>query len=139
MAYLLDTCAISEPQQDSPEPKVLQFLADLRPSDSFISVFALGETWKGIELLPPSRKRIRLTAWFENDLLPSFAGRILVLDQDCLMKWATTTARLQLAGRPLPVVDSLIAATALVHGLTVVTRNESDFAPTGVPILNPWK
>lgn len=139
MAYLLDTCVISEPRAKFPDPKVLQFLATLRPSESFLSVIAVGETWKGIELRPPSRKRSELTAWFQTDLLPSFAGRILALDQDCLMTWATLTAHLQLAGTPMPAIDSLIAATALVHGLTVVTRNESDFAPSGVPILNPWK
>jgi toxin FitB len=139
MAYLLDTCVISEPRQKAPEPKVLQFLAELRPSESFLSVFSLGEIWKGIELRPPSRQRAVLTAWFQGDLVPSFAGRILVLDQDCLIAWGGLTARLQLAGTPMPVIDSLIAATALVHGVTVVTRNAADFAASGVAVFNPWK
>jgi toxin FitB len=139
MAYLLDTCVISEPRQKYPEPKVLQFLAQLHPSESFLSVISLGETWKGIELLPASQKRAALTAWFQEDLVPSFAGRILGLDQDCLLTWGGMQARLQLAGTPMPVIDSLIAATALVHGLTVVTRNEADFAACGVAVFNPWK
>lgn len=139
MTYLLDTCVISEPRKEKPDPKVLQFLANLTPLESYLSVVSIGETWKGIELLVPSRKRNDLTHWFHNDLLPSFAGRIILLDQACLMAWGKLVARLESTGFPMPAIDSLIAATALAHDLTVVTRNESDFAHAGVKLLNPWK
>src|SRR5208337_2157469 len=102
MAYLLDTCAISEPRNKIPDPKVLQFLASLTPAESYISVVSIGETWKGIEHLVPSRKRNDLTNWFYNDLLPSFAGRTILLDQDCLMAWGKLVARLESTGFPMP-------------------------------------
>jgi toxin FitB len=139
MPFLLDTCAVSEPLQKLPKADVLEFLATLTPSECFVSVITVGEIWKGIYLLPISRKKTQLTDWFREDFRPGFAGRILQLDQPCLIAWGELVARLESTGFPMPSVDSFLAATALYFDLTLVTRNESDFAHSGARILNPWK
>jgi predicted nucleic acid-binding protein len=139
MPFLLDTCAVSEPLQKHPKKEVLEFLGSLVPSESFVSVFALGELWKGIELLPPSRKKTQLADWFREDFEPGFAGRVLPLDRQCMIEWAKLVAHQESRGTPVPVIDSLIAATALAYDLTVVTRNVEDFERSGASILNPWK
>jgi predicted nucleic acid-binding protein len=139
MAFLLDTCVVSEPLQKSPKAEVLQFLGTLVPSESYISVITIGEIWKGIQILPASRKRNQLLDWFREDFRPGFSGRIVQLDQPCLVTWGELWARLESSGLPMPSVDSFLAATALHYDLTIVTRNEDDFVNSGCRILNPWK
>ncbi len=139
MAFLLDTCALSEPTQKSPHPGVVEFMRELRQVDAFVSAVALAEIWKGIELLPHSKRRTGLVEWFEKDLRVRFEGRILPFDAIVVQPWGKMVAALITRGKSMPLVDSLIAATALVHDLTVVTRNEADFAQAGVKVLNPWK
>jgi predicted nucleic acid-binding protein len=139
MVYLLDTCVLSEPRQKEPRARVLDFLRELRPMDGFVSVVALAEIWKGIELLPHSKRRKDLTEWFEGELLVRFAGRVLPVDLDIALRQGALAASLIAVGRTMPIFDSFVAATALVHDLTLVTRNEGDFVHAGVHILNPWK
>ena len=139
MPYLLDTCAISEPTQKSPNPRVISFLNGLSLTDVFVSTIALAEIWKGIQLLPVSKRRSGLETWFEKDLLLRFEGRFLPIDVAMAQRLGSLTASLIRGGWTMPLFDSFIAATALVHDLTLVTRNESDFAHSGVKILNPWK
>jgi toxin FitB len=139
MAYLLDTCAVSEPQQKTPHPGVVAFLSTLRPADTFISALTLAEASKGIELLPACRRRTDLEHWFETDLLVRFDRHILVVDHIVARRWGAMVAPLIKAGQTMPLLDSFIAATALAYDLTIVTRDESDFSPSGVRIFNPWK
>lgn len=138
MSWLLDTCALSEYVRKTPAPAVIRWLDEQDESSLFISVISLGEIEKGILKLRASdpRRSQKLTAWL-GKVEQRFAGRILPLDTAALHVWAQITARAELSGQPLPVMDGLLMATAQCHGLTVVTRNVQDF--TLYPqAFNPW-
>ena len=137
MAYLLDTCALSEFTKPKPSASVDAWFAQIPDGADFVSVLTLGELEKGITKLASSRRRAGLERWF-GDLRDRFSGRILSVDEPVALEWGRITARAELAGNPLPSIDALIAATAIVHGLAVVTRNTSDIARTGAPIIDPW-
>ncbi len=138
MSWLLDTCALSEYTKKVPSPKVIAWLDDQDEASLFISVISLGEIEKGILKLRATdpRRSQKLTAWL-GKLEQRFAGRILPLDAAALHVWAQIAAHTELAGQPLPVMDSLLMATAQCHGLNIVTRNVQDFAPYP-QIFNPW-
>jgi hypothetical protein len=138
MSWLLDTCALSEYIKKAPDPKVIAWLDEQDETSLFISVVSLGEIEKGILELRASdpRRAQKLTAWL-GKVERRFAGRILPLDAAALSAWAELSARAELAGRPLPVMDGLLMATAQCHGLTVVTRNSQDFA-SFPRVFNPW-
>jgi toxin FitB len=138
MKALLDTCVISELVAKQPYPKVVEFVDSLDPEDVYLSAITIGEIVKGIEKLPASRRKVALLAWLKDDLLVRFDGKIVSLDKDVLMEWGTLTARLELTGRPMPAIDSLIAASARAQQMTLVTRNVADFEGAEVEILNPW-
>ena len=138
MKALLDTCVISELVAKQPNPKVVEFVDSLDPEDVYLSAITIGEIIKGIEKLPASRRKVALLAWLKDDLLVRFDGKIVSLDKDVLMEWGTLTARLELTGRPMPAIDSLIAASARAYQMTLVTRNVVDFEGADVEILNPW-
>lgn len=93
----------------------------------------------GIELLPAGKRRDQLEHWFGHDLHLWFEGRLLVVDEAIIDRWALLTARRQLLGRPRDILDGILAATALCHGLGVATRNIKDFADLDVDLLNPWE
>ena len=137
--YLLDTNVLSEPTRKTPEPRVLGWLRSVDPRTLRISVLSLGELQKGISLEPGRRKRAVHESWLEDILRNTEDGNILPIDMVVARKWGEMTATARLEGRTLAIVDALLAATALVHDLTVVTRNARDFAGTGVRVLNPWK
>lgn len=137
MTYLLDTCALSEFTKPKPSASVDTWFAQLPDGADFVSVLTLGELEKGIAKLSASRRRASLEEWFA-DLRDRFRGRILLVDEPVALEWGRITARGELAGAPVPSIDALIAATAIVHGLAVVTRNSSDIARTGAPIIDPW-
>ncbi len=138
MNYLLDTCVLSELIREVPDSRVVDWVRSQAETRLHLSVLTLGELRKGVERLPSSRKRLRIGAWLDNDLLKRFAGRILPIDERGAERWGIASAKAELAGVPLPVVDGLLAATALARGMTVVTRNTKDMARTGVNLLNPW-
>ena len=138
MSFLLDTCVISEVVKPSPNPAVLAWLAAQEEASLFISVLTLGELRRGVERLPASRKREALTAWLESELSARFSGRILSIDEAVAAQWGVMQARAERAGARLPAIDSLIAATAMAHHLTVVSRNIQDMEASGVSLLNPW-
>src|SRR5262249_16424507 len=137
MAYLIDTCALSEFTKPKPASSVDAWFSRLPDGSDFVSVLTLGELEKGIAKLATSRRRASLEKWF-GDLRDRFSGRVLVVDEPVALEWGRMTARAELAGNPLPSIDALLGATAIVHGLAVVTRNTSDIARTGAPIIDPW-
>ena len=138
MSWLLDTCALSEYATKVPAPEVIAWLDEQDETSLFISVISLGEIEKGILKLRASdrHRSQKLTAWL-GKVEQRFAGRILPLDAAALHVWAQIAAHAELAGQLVPVMDSLLMATAQCHGLTVVTRNAQDFA-LYPQVLNPW-
>ena len=139
MKYLLDTCVVSELVAKQPNPRVLEWIDSIDSDGVYLSVITIGELTKGIEKLPSSKRKQELSDWMENELLVRFQDKIVALDVDILVYWGNMFARLEAKGRPLPAMDSLIAASALEKGFVLVTRNEADFDETGVEIVNPWK
>jgi toxin FitB len=137
--YLLDTNVISELVARQPNQAVLTWIEALDQTAVCLSVITIGEIHRGIERLPESAKRDRLRAWLTDDLLVRFGDRIVPIDVGVMMAWGSMVARLTSEGRPLSAMDSLIAAQAVHHGYSLVTRNESDFRDTGVNVLNPWR
>ena len=135
MSYLLDTNVISELRRKNPNPAVVDWFA-VRPSSSlYLSVLSLGEIRKGIEGVNDEARRLILLDWLETDLPRFFTGRLLDIDAAV----ADRLGRLQaMAKRPLPSIDSLLAATALEHDLILVTRNVRDFSGLPVQMVNPW-
>jgi predicted nucleic acid-binding protein len=138
MNCLLDTCALSEKLQRRPDPAFVDWIEARDPEELFISVISIGEIEKGIQLLPDTAKKQKLARWFASQLIPFFEDRTLRIGSVEARAWGRIFARSQLDGKKPPVVDSLLAATALTHGLALVTRNEADFMPLGVEVLNPW-
>ena len=139
MRYLLDTNVVSELIAREPNPRVVRWVDDLDPHGVYLSVVTVGELQKGIEKLPDSRRKTDLRGWLEGDLLVRFDGRMLVLDVGAMLAWGAMMGRLEHAGRPLPAMNSIIAALALHHDCTLATRNEADFEGTGVRVANPWR
>ncbi len=138
MRYLLDTNVISEWVKPRPDSGVVAWLADLDEDSVFISVIALAELRHGIERMAAGMRRERLDAWVRDELPSRFEGRVLPVDGAVADAWGRVMARGQAAGRPLGAMDALVAATAEVHGLTLVTRNVSDFTVLGRTTVNPW-
>jgi tRNA(fMet)-specific endonuclease VapC len=139
MNYLLDTNVISELISKRPDKKVVEWLDRLDPNTIYLSVITIGEIRKGIEKLPPSKRRDRVKEWLEGDLLLRFQGRILEITTEVMLIWGELTGRLEKEGRPITAIDSLVAAIALQGNYRLVTRNEHDFRHTGVTMINPWK
>ena len=138
MKVLLDTCVLSELRRSDGDPRVRKAVEDLPDSDLYVSVLSVGEIIKGIALLPPGKKKHDLQQWIQG-LEQRYGDRILPVDSDTGRIWGEITARARAQGFTLPAVDGLIAATAWRHGLHLMTRNTSDFAVTGVLLLNPWE
>lgn len=138
MTFLLDTCVISELVAKHPNQKVVEWLDAQVPDTLYISIITIGEIAKGISKITESKRKESLMKWL-NETLPSrFNDRILGLDFSTMVLWGNLVGQLEQKGRPLPAMDSLIAAIAIHNGLSLVTRNEKDFAGTGVVIINPW-
>jgi tRNA(fMet)-specific endonuclease VapC len=138
MRYLLDTCVVSELVAKQPNPGVVHWVDSIDEEKLYLSVITIGEVKKGIERLPESRRKGKLVAWLQDDLLTRFQNRILPIDVGVMLLWGEFTADLEQQGRTMPAMDSLIAAIALQAELQLVTRNEGDFEHTGVPVTNPW-
>ena len=136
--FLLDTNVISEVIRKRPEATVLKWLDSTDEDLLLLSVLTLGEIRKGVAALRTGSRRASLEAWLDRELPARFAGRILPVDEAVADQWGILAASAAARGRPLPVVDGLLAATALHHSLILVTRNDRHLADTGVPVLNPW-
>lgn len=135
MSYLIDTNVMSELRKRQANANLVAWM-QARPRESlYLSVLSLGEIRKGIEGVADAAFRQTLTDWLEVDLPKYFLGRLLGVDAQIADRWGRLQAS---AGRTLPVVDAMLAATALQHDLTLVTRNVKDFEGLGVPLVNPW-
>lgn len=138
MSYLLDTCLLSELPKRQPNAGVAAWIDTTDESLLFVSTLTLGELRKGIEKLANSQRRQAIRSWFERDVTPRFRDRILAADLEVCLRWGQLSAESERLGRPRPVVDTLLASTALVHGLVLVTRNARDFEHLPVRVINPW-
>lgn len=140
MSYLIDTNVLSELRRKQADGRVLEWFAARAAQSLFLSVLTLGEIRKGIAALDANlvhaARRQALNDWLEVDLPTFFLGRVLEVDANVADRWGRLQAQ---AGRPLPAIDSLLAATALQHQLTLVTRNVRDFEGLGLSLLNPWE
>jgi len=138
MNYLLDTCFISELVKPASNRKVVAWLNELPTEALFLCAITIGEIRKGLTKLPDSVKKERLTLWL-NTLLIEYKERILSIDLAVCENWGVLQGNAEKAGTPMSSIDGLLAATAYIHNLTLATRNESDFTPANIPIINPWK
>ncbi len=136
MSYLLDTNIISELVKTAPNPSVLQWIDSLESDELFLSVITLGEIRNGASGIKSKQKQDKISHWLEVELPAYFQDRILAIDRKVVDMWG----RLQdkTAGYNLPAIDGLIAATAHVHGLKLVTRNIKDFLHIDIQVINPW-
>lgn len=135
LKYLLDTNVLSETRRRQPHRGVVAFLEGAEPTELYLSVLTLGELRKGVLLkMASDREGATRIAFWVDGLEQSFADRTIGIDAATARLWGELSAQ-----RPRPVIDTLFAATALVHGLTLVTRNEKDVADiAGLRVLNPW-
>jgi predicted nucleic acid-binding protein len=135
LSYLVDTNVLSELRRRDPDANVVRWLEGRPATTLYLSVLTLGELRKGIEALAEGARKRRLLDWLEVELPGFFTGRVLPVDARVADRWGYLVAQ---AGRPLPAIDSLLAATALTHGLTLVTRNLRDFRYPGLAVIDPW-
>ena len=136
--WLLDTNVLSELRRPRPEATVVQFVSGQTLDLLFVSVVTFAEVRFGIELLNDASRRMELNDWLTNKLRPMFEGRVLPITEDIMLTWRLLVDDGRKIGHTFAQPDLLVAATALHHGLTVVSRNTGDFERAGVPVLNPW-
>ena len=137
MKYLLDTCLLSELVKPAPAPTVLDWLQAQDETQLFMAAITLAELQRGVARLPVSRRRTELEVWLAN-VQQQFGDRVLAFTADTASYWAPMCAQAQNKGQTMAAFDSLIAATAVEHGLALVTRNVADFAAAPVVRVNPW-
>jgi len=138
MRYLLDSCVISELTKRTPNESVTGWLARQDSRSLFLSVISIGEIKKGIAKRGDDARARVLTAWLEKRILVAFAERIIPVDNAIALEWGRICGAAETQGRKRPAVDTLLVATAAVHGMTLVTRNVRDMSDLGVEIVNPF-
>lgn len=138
MTFMLDTCVISELVKQRPDENVVRWIDSVDERRLYLSVLTLGELEKGITKLQASQRKNDLREWLEHDLTARFEGRILPVDFAVAAAWGTLQGEAERSGKKLPVIDSLLAATAEIHQLTIATRNVADFERCSDAIFNPW-
>ena len=135
MSHLVDTCVLSELVCSRPDENVISWFESTAQEGLYLSVLSLGEIRKGVEKMPQGRRRDRILGWLEHDLPAWFEDRMLPVGKHVADEWGRLLSK---AKRTFPAIDSLIAATALCHRLTIVTRDVKDFNLPGLDTLNPW-
>lgn len=138
MSFLLDTNVVSEWTKPRPNPGLLAWLAAIDEDRVFLSVVTIAELRRGVEGLASGERRRRLHDWLQQDLSSRFESRILPIDAQIANVWGKIVARCESSGRPIHAMDAMLAATAEVHALALITRNEADFHPTLKSVINPW-
>ena len=138
MTFLIDTCVISELVKPRPDENVVRWVDSVDERKLFLSVLTVGELEKGITKLHESPRKADLREWLEHDLVERFAGRILPVDAAVALAWGKIQGEAERVGTKLPVIDSLLAATAKIHQLTLATRNVADFDRCSATVFNPW-
>ena len=138
MTWLLDTCVVSEMVRPKPKASVVSWMRERDEGELFLSVITVGELEKGIAKVPDSARRGTLEQWVRRELADRFRDRLLAIDSRVATRWGAMVGVSEARGHPLPVIDSLIAATSLEHDLTVVTRNTDDMERCGARCFNPW-
>jgi hypothetical protein len=138
VSFLLDTNVVFEWVKRRPDSGIVTWLAEVDEDRSFLSVVTLAELRHGIQRLADGGRRCRLREWLGRELPLRFEGRLLPIDQPVANRWGEMVAERETTGRPIGVMDAFIAATANVHDLALVTRNERDFGSTVKDIVNPW-
>ena len=138
MTYLLDTNVVSEWVKPRPNGNVIAWLAEASEDEIFISVCTFAELRFGVASMARGKRRDHLDEWLRSDLPVRFDRRIVGIDVSIAVAWGDIQARAKQKGRPVGPMDGLIAATAAVHDMTIVTRNTKHFEAVGVPLLNPW-
>ena len=136
--YLLDTNVISELVRPQPAPEVIAWMEATDEATLYLSVLTLGEIRGGVARLAPGKRRTSLETWLKIHLRTRFEGRIIPIDAGVADRWGVLSAEAKRKGKALPVIDGLLAATAIHHDLTLVSRNARDFAHTQASVLNPW-
>jgi predicted nucleic acid-binding protein len=138
MSFLLDTNVVSEWTKPRPNSGVITWLDEADEDRVFLSVATLAELRHGVERLASGARRKKLDSWLSEELPLRFESRVLAVTAEVADEWGRVIARCEAGGRPLAAMDGLIASTAIVHGLTLVTRNTSDFETAVKSLLNPW-
>ena len=138
MAWLLDTNILSELRRPKPEQRVVAFVAGCPLDQLYISAVTLAEIRFGIELVGEPSRRAALNNWLTNNVRPMFGERVLQITEDIMLRWRLLVEEGRKTGHTFSQPDLIIAATAIHHGLTLVTRDQGDYEKAGVPVLNPW-
>lgn len=138
MSFLLDTNVVSEAARPRPNAGVMAWLAEADEDAVFLSVITLAELQRGVDRLPAGRRHSQLDVWLREELPLRFTGRVLAIDEAVAEAWGHLVARGEARGRVISVMDGFLAATAVVHQLTLVTCNVADFRQVVPRILNPW-
>lgn len=138
MKYLLDTCIISEMLKPFPNKQVIEWIEAIDEETLFLSVLTIGEIYKGINKLPDSKRKADIQRWMKHDLHQRFEGRILEINEETAKIWGRLQGKAEKAGKKMPVIDSLLAATAIFYDFILVTRNISDIEFSEASVFNPW-
>lgn len=139
MSYLLDLCVISELIKPKPHPEVTKWIEGCEERDLFLSVLTFGELERGIAKLPESKKKRRIRTWVDGSLARRFSGRVLSIDLQTAALWGATAGIAEKKGKPIPLIDGLLGASARIHKLTLATRKTTDLLRTGAEIFDPWE
>ena len=137
--YLLETCVIFEATRPRLSTRVRAWILAKAPEQLFLSVVSITEIEQGIASLDQAGKAKTLKAWLQDEVLPDFEDRIFNVDASLAVRWGQLLGEGRRSGKPPPLMDALLAATALEHDLAVVTRNVGDFSRYGLGLVNPWQ
>lgn len=139
MRYLLDTPLISELMRARPDEWVAKWIDAFDEDEICLSILTVGEIVKSIEQLPDPKRKAGLRDWLNDELLIRFHGKIIPLDMEIIAEWGRLTAQTEAAGKPMPTIDALIAATVRARGLVLITYNVEGFAAAGIEASDPWR